>query len=129
MTIEPLAEVPINPAIASLPKADLHLHQEEWARLDRVMARRQGRSPYDWRRRSRDLMAEVPPGMPRLMEMFTPDADLPLPDIPAEEPVYVIAKIIDALMEGAAGGAILVEVRFGTAGQEILRPDFMALFR
>jgi len=117
MVIEPLAEIPMTPMIASLPKADLHLHQEERARLDRVLARRQGRSPYDWRRWARHLMAEVPPGMARLGDMYTPDADLPLDGIPAEEPEYVIAKIADALMEGAADGALLVEVRFGTAEQ------------
>jgi len=29
MRLQPLAEVPVSSGIASLPKADLHLHQEE----------------------------------------------------------------------------------------------------
>ena len=29
MTIGPLAHVPVDPSIAALPKADLHLHQDE----------------------------------------------------------------------------------------------------
>jgi adenosine deaminase len=67
--------------------------------------------------------------MARLAGMFTPDGDLPLDGIPGEDPDYIIAKIADALLEGAADGALLVEVRFGAAGLAILRPDFMALFR
>ena len=129
MPLEPLVDIAITPAVASLPKADLHLHQEERGRLDRVIARRQGRLPYDWRRWARHIMAEVPPGMARLGEMGAPDADLPLEGVPGEDPEYVVAKIVDALTEGSADGAILVEVRLGTAGKAILRPDFMALFR
>jgi hypothetical protein len=49
MTIQPLDEVPITPLIASLPKADLHLHQEEVARLERIVARSQRRPPHNWR--------------------------------------------------------------------------------
>ena len=40
--IQPLDEVPINDLIASLPKADLHLHQEEVARLERIVCPPQG---------------------------------------------------------------------------------------
>ncbi len=42
MVLQPLAEVPVSPWIAALSKADLHLHQEERPRLDRVVARRLG---------------------------------------------------------------------------------------
>lgn len=129
MPLEPLVDIPIEPVIASLPKADLHLHQEERARLDRVIARRQGHSPYDWRRWARHIMADIKPGMPRLSEMVAPDASLRINGVTAEEPEFVIAKIVDALMEGAVDGAVLLEVRLGTAGKAILRPDFMALFR
>jgi hypothetical protein len=52
MPIQPLADTPISTAISSLPKADLHVHQEEVARLDRVVARRQGRGG-SWLRRHR----------------------------------------------------------------------------
>ena len=37
--------------------------------------------------------------------------------------------MVDALCEAAADGAVLAEVRFGTAGLALIRPDFMALFR
>ena len=39
--LDPLGEVEIPAEIASLPKADLHLHQEWSPRLDRVLARRE----------------------------------------------------------------------------------------
>ena len=39
----------IDPLIVSLPKAELHLHQEDRARLDHVVARQAGRPLYDWR--------------------------------------------------------------------------------
>lgn len=32
MPIDPLDDIPVDPAIAAMPKADLHLHQEEVAR-------------------------------------------------------------------------------------------------
>ena len=41
----------------------------------------------------------------------------------------MIAKIADALEEGAADGAVLVEIRFGGGGLALLRPDFRMLFR
>jgi hypothetical protein len=69
--IEPLSEIPTAPKVAQLPKADLHVHQEWFARLDRVLARREGRAPYDWRGWARRLMDEVPPGMPRLRRLAT----------------------------------------------------------
>jgi adenosine deaminase len=129
MAIQPLDEVPVNSLIASLPKADLHLHQEEVARLERVVARRQGRPPHNWRESARRLIAETPPGESRLAGMYTPDADLDLGGVPADEPEYIIAKIANALEEGAADGAVLVEIRFGAGGLALMRPDFMALFR
>jgi hypothetical protein len=44
--LEPLEVIQITPEIASLPKADLHLHQEVFPRLERILARQQGRQPY-----------------------------------------------------------------------------------
>jgi hypothetical protein len=104
MPIQPLAEIPTSPVIASLPKADLHLHQEEVARLDRVVARRRGCLPYNWREWARRLIAETPPGESRLLGMYTPDAHLDLGGVPAEAPEYIIAKVVDALEESAADG-------------------------
>jgi adenosine deaminase len=129
MSLQPLSDVPMAPLIASLPKADLHIHQEEAARLDRVVARRQGRPSYDWRKWARHLLTEMPPGIGRLKGMYVPDASLPLGGVPADDPEYIIAKVVDALDQGAADGAALMEVRFGTGGLALLRPGFMSLFR
>src|SRR5687768_9555869 len=129
MAIQPLAEIPIDPLIASLPKADLHLHQEDIARLERVVARGQGRPSHNWRESARRLMAEIPLGEIRLAGMYGPDAGLKLGEVPADAPEYIIAKIIDALEEGAADGTILVEIRFGLGSIALRRPDFMRLFR
>jgi ADP-ribose pyrophosphatase YjhB (NUDIX family) len=85
------------------------LHQEEVARPERVVARRQGRSPRNWRESARRLIAETPPGESRLAGTYTPDADLDLGGVPADELEYIVAKIADALEESAADGAVLVE--------------------
>jgi adenosine deaminase len=122
--IQPLADIPIDPWIAAIPKADLHVHAEAAPRLARVIARRAGRPPPDMRDAVRALL-DVPPGMPRLIKMAVP----PQPETEAldAEPENFIARVADLLAEGAADGAILIEVRFG--GRTILRPDFMPLFR
>ncbi|MHB8645130.1 MAG: amidohydrolase family protein [Thermomicrobiales bacterium] len=122
--IQPLADLPIDPAIAALPKADLHVHAEAAPRLDRVIARRAGRPVPDLRETVRALLDE-PPGMPRLIRMSPPPQ--PETEILDAAPENFIARLVDLLEEGAADGAILVEVRFG--GITILRPDFMPLFR
>src|SRR5690242_10912259 len=67
--LDPLGEVPIAPSVAALPKADLHLHQQWSPRLDRVLARREGRPAYDWRDWARRVMAETPPGIARLRRL------------------------------------------------------------
>ncbi|HEU4784818.1 MAG TPA: hypothetical protein VFS83_15885, partial [Ktedonobacterales bacterium] len=123
--LDPLAEIAIDPVIASLPKADIHLHQEWSPRLDRVLSRRAHRPSYDWRHWARALMDATLPGMPRLDRLakvfpaaLEDDAD----------PENFIARLEDLLEEGAADGAVLVEMRFG--GETALQhPDFMALFR
>ncbi len=120
--IQPLVPRPIAPTIALLPKADLHLHQERAARLDRITARRQGLPPYDWRRWARRVLGEVPPGVGRLDAIYEPDAGLPFDRMPAD-PEGFRARVIDALEEGAAGGAVLLEVRFGND------EDFVGVFR
>ena len=129
MMIQPVDEVPINSLIASLPKADLHLHQEEVTRLERVVARCQGRPPHNWRESVQRLIADTPPGASRLAGMYTPDADLDLGGVLADDPEHMVAKIADALEESAADGAVLVEIRFGAGGLALMRPDFMTLFR
>ena len=91
VTIQPLAGLPIDPLLASLPKADLHLHQEELPRLDRIVARWQGRQPFDWRKWAQHLLTETP-GPGRLNDMFLPDASLALVDVPGDDPEFIIAK-------------------------------------
>ena len=123
-SLDPLAAIPPDPAIAALPKADLHLHQEWSPRLDRVLARREGRPAYDWRGWARRVMAETPPGSARLRRLgeIVPTS----PDAYASAE-HFIAWVEDTLEEEAADGAALVEIRFGK--EEVLRPGFMALFR
>ena len=129
MALNCLDDFPLSPKLAALPKADLHIHQEELPRLERVVAREQGRAPFDWRPSVRRLLAEVPPGMERLGELFAPDATLDFGGVAPDDPEYVIAKIVDLLEEGAADGALLIEARFGATSIAFTQPDFMVLFR
>ena len=117
-------ELPFAHHLIDLPKADLHIHQEVSPRLDRVLAAREGRLPYDWSSWTTHLMSEIPPGIARLRQLasvFPVDPRLDaLPD-------NFIARLEDLLEEAAMQGAILVEVRFG--GETMLLPDYLDLFR
>ena len=125
--IEPLADVEVGPAVAALPKADIHLLSEGGPRLEQVVAERSGNPVTDWRAHARELMRSVPPVMPRL-ETWGPD--LPFPRAKADEldrpPANFKARIGRVLAEAATDGAVLVEVLFG--GSTILRDDFLDLF-
>jgi adenosine deaminase len=126
--VEPLAEIPVPPLVAALPKADLHIHAETDVRIERVQARRAGREPYDWRSWARRLLVETPPGMARLYAMAANRcADSNVVDALDADPEMFVARVVDLLEEGAADGAVLIELLFG--GQTIRRPDFMACFR
>jgi hypothetical protein len=73
-------------------------------------------------------MAETPPGMARLEKLgYGTRLDRATVDALDTDMQLLIARIEDLLAEGAADGALLIEVTFGAA--TILRPDFMALFR
>jgi adenosine deaminase len=122
--LDPLGDLPIPAEIAALRKADLHLHQQWSPRLDRVLARREGRPAYDWRTWARRVMAETPPGTARLRRLGEIE---PTPPGSYDSAEHFVAWVEDALEEAAADGAVLVEERFGK--EEILRPNFMALFR
>jgi hypothetical protein len=122
--LDPFDEIVIPPEIASLPKADLHLHQEWSPRLGRVLARREGQPAYDWRSWARRMMEETPPGIARLQRLGEITPTPPDSYEPAEN---FVAWVEDALEQAAADGAVLVEVRCGR--EEILRPRFMELFR
>ena len=126
--IAPLAEVETAPAIAALPKADIHVHAESSARLEQVLVERTGRRSTDWRSRARELMRDLPPGMPRL-ETWGPDFPFPrawVDEMADENPGYLEAQIGRVLVEAAADGALLVEVMFGA--RTILRDDFLDRF-
>jgi adenosine deaminase len=122
--LRPLDVFRPDPDIAALPKADLHVHQEWSPRLDRVLARRAGRTPYDWRRWAAQLMAGTPPGMSRLQVL---SSVFPAPQDADAVDENFVARVEDLLEEAAADGAVLVELRFG--GETVLRPGFMELFR
>jgi adenosine deaminase len=122
------ADVSIPPWVAALPKADLHVHAETDARLDRILARRQAIPAYNWRHWAERLRAETPPGMPRPTRLAS-DRRREQVEVDAIDamPEDFIARVADLLSEGAADGAILIEVRFGRT--TLQRPEFMALFR
>lgn len=118
----PLESNPLPPRIKALPKADIHVHAEWLARLDRVLARREERAPYDWQVWTTRVMQE-PPGAARLNHLSkTQLVTLKMDAVPEN----FVARVQDLLEEAAMDGAILVEVRFG---KDIDRPDFLALFR
>lgn len=122
--LDPLADLALNPVVAVLPKADLHLHQEWSPRLDRVLARREGRPGYEWRSWARRVMEETPPGIARLRRL---GEITPTPPESYGSAENFVAWVEDALEAAASDGAVLVEVRCGR--EEVLRPNFMALFR
>src|SRR5215217_9177509 len=126
--IPPLTPVPADPVVAALPKADLHLHQEAAARLERLAARRQGRPPFDRHGWAARLMAEQPRGIGRLGGIYDPDDDLDLAGVQTGDEETFIARVVDILEEAAADGAVLVEVRFGLADAPPW-PELMSLFR
>jgi adenosine deaminase len=128
MTIQPLAVIAIDPWLAALPKADLHIHQEGKARLDRVIAQRSGRAAYDWLPWAKRLLAESVLGMDRLNLLHEPDAALTLEEQSDNGSALFVDRVCDLLTESAADGSMLVEVRFGTTDTPAL-DDFMPLFR
>jgi adenosine deaminase len=85
-----------------------------------VLARRDGREPYDWLAYRR-VLAGLPRGMARLERM---GADLDEDRLEAldHEPDLFVARMQDTIEHAAEGGAALVEVRFGAL--TLLRPDF-----
>ena len=109
----------------ALAKADLHLHAETYAHLDRLIATRDNRPPYYWKDSIKRL-AELPPGMPRL-ERLNGDLDTTELDGLAVDYVHFVAWVTAMLEDAAREGAVLVEVRFG-AGTG-LGPRHMSLFR
>src|SRR3712207_4737280 len=93
--LEPLSDVSVSPEVAALPKADLHLHQEVLPRLERIVAHRQGRKPYDWRAWARQVMDTLPPRHDRLRAIFRPDQTLGVDQSLDNDPELFIARVAD----------------------------------
>lgn len=126
--LQPFVDRPIDATVAALAKADLHVHAEADARLDRVLARRDQTAPTDWRARAAAAIVETPPGEPRLQRWGSDRCrSSDVVDALDADPELFLERIVDLLLEGAADGAVLIEARFGRA--TVLRPDFMPLFR
>ena len=126
--LEPLIDVAASPVVAALPKADLHLHQEVFPRLERIVARQQGREPFAWHTWARHVMDTVAAGPGRLQAIYRPDQTLGVDRTLDNDPELFITRVADILAEAATDGAIYVEVRFG-ADRLTALPDFMDLFR
>ena len=112
--------------VADIPKADLHMHAETRARLDRLVSRRENKAPHDWAEELRRL-ANVPPGWPRLVQGFAAlSGDPQLDALDLDDEIFM-EWLGEGLLEVAAQGVILVEIRFGKRWG--IRPGFMSLFR
>jgi Adenosine deaminase len=106
----------------------LHLHQEVFPRLERILARQQGRQPYSWRAWAREVIETVPAGPRRLDAIYQNDGALGVDRSMDNNSELFIARVADILEEEAVDGAIYVEVRFG-ADRLLAIPNFMDLFR
>lgn len=111
-------------ALASLPKADLHVHQEATRYLDLVLAEREGREPYDWSAWRQRLAAELPPGKERLQRIGSMQ---PVPLEHDNDDELFIARFAALMRDHAAAGACYVEIRCG--GEVATRDGFMSMFR
>jgi adenosine deaminase len=111
-------------SVASLPKADLHVHQEATRYLDLILAEHEGREPYDWSAWRRQLAAEIPPGKERLQRIGSVQ---PVPLEQYDNDEFFIARFAALMRDHAAAGACYVEIRCG--GEVVTRDDFMSLFR
>ena len=110
-------------AVAALPKADIHLHAETRARVDRLVSRREGRDPYDWRAKVKKL-SQIPAGIPRFEANGGGPQVVDLDRIARES---FVEWVSEAMHEAAREGAVLVEIRFGAGWA--LWPDLMPKFR
>ncbi|MGP3969253.1 adenosine deaminase family protein [Streptomyces sp. 6N223] len=111
-------------SLASVPKADLHVHQEATRYLDLILAEREGREPYDWAAWRRRLAAELPPGKERLQRIGSVQ---PVPLERGDDDELFVARFAALMRDHAAAGAWYVEIRCG--GEVVTRDGFMSLFR
>ena len=113
--------------MTDVPKADLHVHAEADARIDRVLARRDGTKPYDWAAWVKRIQL-VPPGMARLnrwlIDRCRPVADVDRLD---NDPELYVERICDLMIDEASCGCVLSEILFGA--RTVVRDDFITGFR
>jgi len=128
MPIDPTQDIPISPLLSSLPKADLHIHQEDLARFERMVAQRMKRPAYDPRSWIKQMMVETPPGIGRIAAVYSPDKAFDFNGFSPADPQSILAKIAGAMLDGANSGAVVMGLRFGTGSVAFSQPDFMALF-
>jgi hypothetical protein len=110
-------------AVAALPKADIHLHAETRARVDRLISLREGRIPYDWPFWVRKLR-EMPAGMARLEAI---KGELEVTELERLAKDNFVEWVADAMRAGARDDAVVVEMRFGA--DWVKWPDLMPKFR
>jgi adenosine deaminase len=103
--------------------ADLHLHQEAARCLDRILARREGRPPFDWAGWRRQVIATTPGG-PERLRLIGSVKPVPLAEDDTE---LFIARFAELLKHAGAAGADYVEIRCDAI--TVLRDEFMDLFR
>lgn len=108
---------------STLPLVDLHLHQERSARLNQVLAVRGREDLVDWSAWLTTLRARTPPGIARLMELW---GHVPTP-FEYDTSDVTLLRLQAVLLEAAAAGAVLAEVRVGN--ETILRPGLVEMFR
>jgi hypothetical protein len=110
--------------VAALPKIDLHLHSEAGARIERLVARREGRESYDWEAWAETLSA-IQAGEPRLRGM-NGKLDKDRWEALDADPEIFVARFEDTMLEAANEGALYIEIRAGQGTP--LRPDYLQLF-
>ena len=106
-----------------MPKADIHLHAETRARVDRLLAACESRKPYDWSAWLRNLTA-MPAGMTRLEAI---KGELEIMDLDRLGREHFVEWVADAMCDAAEDGATLVEIRFGAGWA--MWPDLIPKFR
>lgn len=109
----------------TIPKADLHLHSESAARIDRLLAERDGRAPYDWAAWAERLRT-FPPGDERLARM-NGEMDVDRLETLDSNRDLLVDRIAQAMNDSVDDGAVLVEIRFGRP--TVYRADLVRAFR
>lgn len=109
--------------ISGLPKSDIHMHAETGARVDRLMASREGKDPYDWRALVKSLK-QMPTGMTRLQAL---GGGLEVMDLDRIARENFVEWVADAMQGAAKDGTLLLEVRFGSGWATW--PSLMSGFR